>query len=149
MVKHPKFKGKHITSEDHEICVRRLGKLYPKFIEPILKATGLHDRGRWHRDPDAPCLYIFRNKEIYETEERGIFFHIQNTRDENGVEIVFRKNKRFSTLPSPDWSKLGPERWQPNKDEWKAFTVSSEEDIPEARRLINLAIERYDLEFSN
>jgi len=149
MAKHPKFRGKHITPEDHEVCVRRMGKLYAKFVEPILKETGLNDRGRWHRDQDAPCVYIFRNKNLYETEDRGIFIHIQNTKDENGIEIVFRKNKSFSILPSLEWSKLGPERWQPNKDEWKAFTVRSKEDIPEARRLISLAIKRYDLTFDN
>jgi len=147
MAKHPKFRGKHITPEDHEVCIRRLGKLYPKYIEPVLAGTGLYDRGRWHREPDAPCVYVFRNRELYEGEERGIFLHIQNTRDENGIEIVFRKNMNFSPLPSDDWSKLDSERWQPNKDEWKAFTISSEREILGAKRLLNLAIERYDQEF--
>ncbi len=149
MVKHPKFRGRHLTEEEHQVCVRRLGKLYPKFIDPILDGMGLYDRARWHRDPDAPCVYIFRNKDIYENEGRGIFLHIQNTKDENGVEIVFRKTKNFSPLPPLEWHILGPERWQPNKDEWKAFTVNSREDIPEAKRLIGLAISRYDQEFGN
>jgi len=147
MPKQPKFRGRHITNEDHAGCVRRLGKLYPKYIDPILEGTGLYDRARWHRDPDAPCVYVFRNKDLYEAEDRGIFIHLQNTRDENGVEIVFRRTKSFSPLPSPEWAGLGSERWQPNKDEWKALRVARAEDIPEAKRLIKMAIERYDREY--
>lgn len=147
-VKHPKFRGGHLTNDNHESCIGALGSLYARFIEPLLQDTGLYARGRLHPDPVAPCVYVFRNRDLYESEGRGILLHIQNTKDGQGVEIVFRRNKGFIPLAETDWRSLGPERWQPNKPEWRALIVRSESEIAEGRSFLHKAIERYDQTFN-
>lgn len=146
---HLKFTGRRLTQKDHDSCVRRFGRLYPQFIEPILGATRLYGRGRWHPNPDAPCLYVFRDKDLYEQQERGIFFHIQNTKSEDGIEIVFRLLRGQTPLPADDWASLDADRWQPGKKEWRAFIVRTKTELDTAVRLIQEAVRRYDREFTS
>lgn len=145
MSAHPKFTGKLITDKEHEIFLSRFGSLTERFVNPILDGLGLYQRGRWHRDPDSPCLYVFRHMSLYENDERrSIFFHIQDSRNENEIEVIFRKIRGFNPFGQNEWHKLGPDRWQPNKDNWKSYLVNNTQSIAEARRLISLAIESYD-----
>lgn len=146
--KHPKFTGRKLTDDNHKSCVNALGSLYARFIEPLLQDTDLYARGRLHPDPVAPCVYVFRDRDLYETEKRGILLHIQDTKNGQGVEIVFRRNKRFVPLNETDWQVLGPERWQPNEPRWRALTISSESDIAEGRSFLQKAIEHYDKTFN-
>ncbi len=146
--KHPKYRGRRLTSDDHGSCVSALEPLYTRFIEPLLQDTGLYARGRLHPKPLAPCVYVFRDRDLYESEERGILLHIQDTKSGQGVEIVFRRNRGFVPLTEADWSALGPERWQPNEPKWRALKVQSEAEIAEARRFLQQAMEHYDQTFS-
>ncbi len=121
---HPKFSGKFITEKEHKSFLSRFGALVPRFVNPVLEGLDLFERGRWHRNPDAPCLYVFRNMKMYEEELRSIFMHIQETKVPNEIEVVFRRKGRFNPLEQELWNRLTPERWQPNYDNWKSIHVN-------------------------
>lgn len=144
---HPKFKGRTLTENEHDGCVTQLGQLYSRFVEPLLRNSGLVARGRLHPNPLAPCVYVFRHQSLFESERRGLLLHIQDTVDKKGIEIVFRRTKSFVPLSETNWRKLGPERWQPNKPEWKALTVRNESELSKAHHFLIQAIERYDQTF--
>lgn len=141
---HPKFSGKFITEKEHQVFLSRFGELIEWFVNPVLEGFDLYERGRLHRNPDVPCLYIFRNMKMYEQELRSIFLHIQETKVPNEIEVVFRRQRKFKPLEQEFWDRLTPDRCQPNYDNWKSIHVNNSRSIDEARRLISLAIEAYD-----
>ena len=93
---------------------------------------------------EAPCLYIGRDKDLYESEERGIFIHVQETKAPNAIEIVFRRTKDFSPLSPSDWRLLKPHKFEPSNKSWQAFVVRNKSDIRKARKLLAQAIKRFD-----
>lgn len=143
MAVHPKFGGKYITDEEHARCVWAFGSRYKRLIEPTLADLGLFPRGRLQLK-DAPCLYVFRHEKLYETEKRSLFLHIQKTSIQSAIEVVFRKIRGFIPLDEREWRRLVPEHYQPSTETWRAFIVSNESKIDEARRLIRLAKYAYD-----
>lgn len=141
---HPKSRGRHISDGDHAIWLRQFGYLNDRYVVPILADLGLYARGRYHESVKRPCLYVFRDKELYESELRGTFLHIQKTHDQRGIEIVFRKVQKFCPLSAASWSRLGPDHLQPSETGWGAFCVLDVKQIGDARALVTEAVENYD-----
>ena len=148
MPKHPKFTGDHLTDTDHQACIGGFGHMWDSLVVPLFDGFDLYLRGRVHK-PYAPCLRVFRSRELYEAEQRGLIFHVQPALDLSYTQVVFRKSRGFHPLPAEEWNVLEPDFWQPSRDSWKGPKIRSPSEIDSARDQIRRAVSAYDGHFTD
>ena len=138
-----KWSGRAISDADHAACVRAIGPRYDALVAPITTEMGLAPRGRYHRSPDAPCVYVFRTDELA-ADHRGLVFHVQLSPDESLAEIVFREWEGTPPFGQQQWDALQPNTWEPSKRQWRGFRVFREFDLEQAKDLVTKCVSRFD-----
>jgi hypothetical protein len=143
--KHPSFRGRIVTEQEHERCLASFGTRHERLVLPVLDGFGLYERGHVHETPH-PCIYVFRHRALYVAEKRSRFLHCQKHRDA-GVQFVFIRSRRLGFTPLPDniWLRMERDWLQPQWfDKWRGFSVVTDVDIPRAREWMAAAVDCYD-----
>lgn len=158
----PKFAGKKrgpLTSDEHKECVPQFGSSYDRILA-VLGTESHMVSCRLQTDRSgkpAPCGYVFYNQKTFDDEQRGRMYIVQNMKNRENFEIVFRMWKKQLPFPKEIWdNELGDDRYEVCKAsiknrlwQWKAFVVKTKEDENRAIELVQLAKTKYDEIFSD
>jgi hypothetical protein len=147
------FKGKGpLTEEEHQKCVRAFGPSYDRMLE-VMESTGHIIRGRIqsYRGKPAPCGYVYYSRDSFVDCQRGRMYIVQNLKDRDCFEIVFRLWEGKMPIPSDTWNEeLGDDRYgvckagiKLGKWQWKAFCARSGQ-MGRAKELVMMAKTRYE-----
>lgn len=134
-----------ITDEEHSKALSLLDYKIRKYVSAI-EETGLYSRAKLHNMQYEVCVYFFRDEAHGKIRKRPIL-HLNGKFKHNNIYLIFRCFKgKQSILPvsENEWNNLIPDPDQPSTEKWRAFKISSDNDLVKARELINEAIKTFD-----
>ncbi|MGB3976773.1 MAG: hypothetical protein WBM02_12440 [bacterium] len=131
-----------ITDEEHNKALSLLDSKIREYVSAI-EQTGLYSRAKIHDMDYDVCVYFFRDKEHGQIRKNPIL-HLNGKFINNNIYLVFRYLKGEKPITKSEWDNLMPVPRHQSNEKWRAFEISSKDDLVKAKELANEAIKTFD-----
>ncbi len=131
-----------ITDEEHNKALSDLDSKIREYVSAI-EETGLYSRAKIHNMGYKACVYFFRDKEHGQIRKNPIL-HLNGEFKNNNIYLVFRYLKGEMPIAKNKWDNLKPVPGHQSNEKWRAFEISSKDDLVKVKELANEAIKTFD-----